>query len=127
MDKVFWLSPSQLLSEPLWDCTMCADTSRGAEVRKLFAQAVDAPLRPDQAQVIINGLREDVKLVYRCGLTPKKLPELVEHNPQIAFEVLLKLMGSSQISNYFQALVNMDVGLHSLEVGCSMCFPAVVG
>lgn len=116
VDEVFWLSPSQLLSEPLWDYTMCADTSLGAEVRELFAKAVKTPLPADQAQVIIDGLAQDVKLVYHCGLTPKKLPELVEHNPQIAIEVLLKLMPSSQISNYFGALVNMEMSLHSLEV-----------
>jgi hypothetical protein len=116
VDEVVWLAPSPLLSEPLWDYTMCADTSLGAEVRELFAKAVKTPLPADQAQVIIDGLGQDVKLVYHCGLTPKKLPELVEHNPQIAIEVLLKLMGSSQISNYFQALVNMDMSLHSLEV-----------
>ena len=116
VDEVFWLAPSQLLSEPLWDYMMCADTSRGAEVRELFAKAVKTPLPADQAQIIIDGLTQDVKLVYHCGLTPKKLPELVEHNPQIAIEVLLKLMCSSQIHDYFQALVNMEMSLHSLEV-----------
>ena len=69
----------------------------------------------EQAQVIIDGLGQDVKLVHHCGLTPEKLPGLVEHNPQIAIEVL-KLMGSSQIPDYFQALVDMDVSQHSLEV-----------
>ena len=39
MDEVFWLSPSQLLSEPLWDYTMCAESEvpKLFEVRKLVA------------------------------------------------------------------------------------------
>jgi len=116
VDEVFWLTPPHLLSEPLWDYTMCADTSLGSEVKELIAKAVKTQLQPQQIQIISDGLAQDAKLVYHCGLTPKKLPELVENNPQIAIEVLLKLMGGSQISGYFNALVNMEMSLHSMEV-----------
>jgi len=116
VDEAFWLTPSHLLSEPLWDYTMCADTSFGTEVKELIAKAVKTSLPPDQVALITQGLEQDAKLVYHCGLTPKKLPELVENNPQIAIEVLLKLMGGSQISGYFNALVNMEMSLHSMEV-----------
>ncbi|KAG0492237.1 hypothetical protein HPP92_005635 [Vanilla planifolia] len=113
--ELVWLNPDSS-HELLWDYGMCADTSRGAAVRDLIAKALKGPLPPSQQEQVLVELNNDPKLVYHCGLTPRKLPELVEHNPLIAVECLIKLMNSPEISEYFTILVNMDLSLHSMEV-----------
>ncbi|XP_042437770.1 CCR4-NOT transcription complex subunit 11-like isoform X2 [Zingiber officinale] len=113
--ELIWLNPDSN-HELLWDYGMCADTSRGAAVRDLIAKALKGPLAPAQQEQFVLELAKDAKLVYHCGLTPSKLPDLVEHNPLIVVEVLSKLMNSPEISKYFTVLVNMEMSLHSMEV-----------
>ncbi|KAJ1265165.1 hypothetical protein BS78_08G058900 [Paspalum vaginatum] len=110
-----WLNPDNN-HELLWDYGMCADTSRGAELRDLIARALKGPLAPAQQEKVILQLTKDPKLVYYCGMTPQKLHDLVEHNPLIAVEVLSKLINSPDISGYFDVLVHMEMSLHSMEV-----------
>ncbi|KAG0598835.1 hypothetical protein M758_12G104200 [Ceratodon purpureus] len=113
--EMIWQIPDTQ-HELLWDYGMCADTSRGASIRELINRALKGALAPAQQKKVLLELEADPKLVYHCGLTPRRLPELVENNPLLAVEVLLKLMNSNQITDYFKMLVNMDISLHSMEV-----------
>jgi len=103
--------------ELVWDLGMCADTSRVAALREAMARAHKGPLAPAAQQQLVAALVSEAQLVFQCGLTPGRLPALVEHNPGVAVEALLRLLTAPQAGQeYLAALAGMEMSLHSMEV-----------
>lgn len=110
-----WIDPEPL-HEILWDCDMGIRHEIATELNEILSKACKSPI-PEQLQMkIIQHLDNDPKLVHLCKPTPQKLPELIENNATLATKILLKLSSSKQMGTYLNALSNMEVNLHSMEV-----------
>ncbi|KNC81372.1 hypothetical protein SARC_06297 [Sphaeroforma arctica JP610] len=107
-----WMNPSGIQYAFKWDSTMCIDNSPDT----LLIIAFNEALSPTQQSTLRDAFETDTNLVFSNEISPQKLPELVENNPLIAVDVLLKLSSSPIISEYLGVLVNMDMSLHSMEV-----------
>lgn len=83
---------------------------------ELLAKALKGPLMPAQQQQVMSALEADPRLIQRAGIGPKQLLDLVENTPTIAYEVLVKLSQTQRMDDYFAALAQMELSLHSMEV-----------
>ena len=83
----------------------------------LMMTAISSSLNPNQQQELIKEIKDESKLlsVKACCL-PNKLPELIENNPRVGVEFVLKVLNSIQSDEYLASLVKTDITLHSIEV-----------
>jgi hypothetical protein len=120
IDELVWLSPMLSIDNDTslfaWDNFMCKSNTINFEIRQLMDKAYHGAINLQQQQKILDELNNDPDLIQHIGLIPSKLPLLVENNPLISINCLLKLISSSQMTEYLQALLNMNMSLHSMEV-----------
>ncbi|XP_052624774.1 uncharacterized protein LOC111879834 [Lactuca sativa] len=117
--ELVWVNPinrdadADATHKPLWDTVMCTDTIHGAAVGDGISKCVKGLSEEEEELVELTAAPPRS---WYSGLTPRKLLGLVESNPLLAAEVLIKLIEGPKISEYLTALLNMDMSVQSMEV-----------
>lgn len=76
---------------------------------------------------VLTELEANPKLVHSLGLSAEQLPALVENTPVIAYEVLLRLMRSRHINQYFQVCVAFAICVQLCLLEGTVGFTCVKG
>lgn len=92
-----------------------------ARLRELVDKALKGPLLPAQQQQVVSALaRVALAWVLGMGVSPAMLPALVEHAPLVAYELLVKLMDTHLISDYYMVLATSGAGRQVLTAASSL-------
>ncbi len=87
------------------------------ESQILMNQAFIEALNITQRKDLIDEVRITSSLTQFHILKPSTFHDLVEYNPAVAIEVLLKLINcKAKIKEYLDAMVSMEMSVHSMEV-----------
>ena len=115
-NETLWLNPNSCEYTYEWEPLTIVNSTTEIEIRKFLVKALKGTLPQQQQNFIKEEISKNPKLIYHIGMTPSKLPALVENNSKIALEILLHLSQSNQLTEYFTVLVNMELSLHCMEV-----------
>jgi CCR4-NOT transcription complex subunit 11 len=126
-----------LHAELIWCTPVCNrlmllpdDEDEDKEANEIYRQVLELlqqkafvkPLAPIERRQVIELLSSSDhadRLILEAGLSPKNLPLLVEFNPLVAHECLLRVLQTEEEeekNEYLSSLVGMDMSLHSMEV-----------
>lgn len=85
-------------------------------MRALLSKAVKMSLKDEEYKTLSRALKIDSEIVFHIGMTPQRLPSLVINNPNIAYELLICMTHTTQITKYYDALSGMKLSPNTLEV-----------
>ena len=116
-----WVSAGPL-SEILWsEDNLDSATS---EYKRLYEQAILAELRTEKADQLLKALDSDPNLLLQLSIDPEKFPPLVQRNPVIASNILVKLHHHELFESLTEKLIFMDLSVQQMEVMHSLLINA---
>ncbi|KAL2915793.1 hypothetical protein HK105_204740 [Polyrhizophydium stewartii] len=103
--------PSFVFSEPTEDEIRARD-----HARRLVIYAAAAPLTTAQTRTALEWLERSYFGVYQCGVTGDMFSGMIEHNPNIACEVLLAMRYTPDFPMFLDALIGAATSIHAMEI-----------
>uniref|UniRef100_A0A915ETS6 CCR4-NOT transcription complex subunit 11 n=1 Tax=Echinococcus canadensis TaxID=519352 RepID=A0A915ETS6_9CEST len=114
-EELVWLSPPTLQHTFHWDSSM-DHSIPPLEIQQLASLALSSPLSPSQKEQLVRSISQNPGLINGIGLLSENFPNLVNHNPMAASEILRALSLHPELESFLDVLSEMDVNVHSLEV-----------
>jgi hypothetical protein len=110
--EVKWVTPG-FIPSVLWDIDLIDILH---EARGVLSTALTRTLSPK----LIIGLRETLdtypQIIDNLGLRPDQLNSLIDHNSEVAGDLLIRMSSHSQITDFFHALMGSKLSLPSIEL-----------
>jgi len=96
-----------------WDQSMSSNGNLA--LKSIINKALISPLDQKERQELINMMNVERELIL-SAITVDKLPEVIEHNTEVAVALILNIRNTSHIDRYLSVLEHMDMSLQSMEV-----------
>lgn len=125
-DEVVWLNFTHNAEfKPIYFPESCCRE----DIQKISSEAFKQPITINDQKVLLDVLEKDPGEIYKIGMTPENISNLIEFNPSLAYNVLFILMKTDASTEYLSAIVKtaQSMSLNSLEVvnrlTCSVDLP----
>jgi hypothetical protein len=110
-----WMSP-MTIPEVHWNNQGQSNSADHDLVREYLKLSLSQKLTNEQYNFVTSALKQNKKLLSLGGISHKNLGELVEKNSGLAVEIMILIMNSTRIQDYFGELVNIPMSINVLEV-----------
>eukprot|EP00755_Sulcionema_specki_P013591 Sspe_Gene.54342::Locus_30003_Transcript_1_7_Confidence_0.333_Length_1655::g.54342::m.54342 len=109
-NELSWLYTEGYTTDLVWDVTMGSTREELLELRERMQKALQSRLPVDDQQALVDKLAKNPDFLLRVGVTPLRLPSLVERNINLAtgFLQTLLLKDPRAVEEFLTALVNMN-------------------
>lgn len=118
--QTIWLNPP-ICAFPLeLDTSLADEFSPEAELHRGMLAALTQSLTPAQSAQIRQSLETSAaEVCTRIGITPDNLGQLVETNPLVAIDLLLRIMQTDNLLPYTFCFIYMYVYLKLVAIAIS--------
>jgi hypothetical protein len=104
-----------VVPEPYWDFNMGMDFNQ-YKIKKKIESAIKLSLKDEEIKSAVKGLKYDPEQVFHLRMKNTKLPMIVVNTPNLAYELLICMTHTNQVTRYYDSLSGMKMSTHSLEV-----------
>ena len=92
-----------MVPEPYWDFNMGMDFTFN-KIKEKVDSALKTSQKEEDTKILVKGMKYDPEIFFHIPIQDYKFPQLVINAPNFAFEFLLCLTYTTQVTKYYDQL-----------------------